>query len=158
MTWGSKPPSIGRYNGRAMRILALDVGERRIGVALSDPTGFLATPLTAIERTGGKADFQRIVDLATESEAERILIGIPVSMDGVEREQARSVREFCRRLAGQTGMPIDTLDERLTTVEAERRLRERGASAKERKALVDSAAAAILLQAYLDSGGAGSTG
>ena len=146
---------MGRYNGRAMRTLALDVGERRIGVALSDPTGFLASPLTVIERTGGKGDFQRVVDLATENEVERILVGIPVSMDGVEREQARSTRDFCRRLAEQTVTPIDTWDERLTTVEAERRLRERGASAKERKALVDSAAAAILLQAYLDAGSTG---
>ena len=135
-----------------MRTMALDVGEKRIGVALSDPSGILATPLTAIQRTSLKKDLGEVLRLATENEAGSILVGIPLSMDGVARQQAHRVQQFCEALALEADIPIMTRDERLSTVEAERRLREGGAPARRRKEMVDAAAAAILLQSYLDGG------
>ena len=134
----------------AMRVLALDVGERRIGAAISDPLGVIATPLAVVER-GGARDYERLPALAQEHEAERILVGMPVSMDGAARMQARAVQRFVDDLAAMSPLPVETLDERLTTVEAERRMMEAGASASKRRAERDSAAAAVLLQAYLES-------
>ena len=134
----------------AMRVLALDVGERRIGAAISDPLGVIATPLTVVERGGG-GDYERLIALAQEHEAERILVGMPVSMDGAARMQARAVQRFVDALAERSPLPVETLDERLTTVEAERRMMEAGASASKRRAERDAAAAAVLLQAYLES-------
>ncbi|MEE9285172.1 MAG: Holliday junction resolvase RuvX [Dehalococcoidia bacterium] len=134
-----------------MRILALDVGERRIGVAVSDPSGVLASPLTVIQSAGPRRDVERVLELAREQEAERVVVGMPVSMDGVRRQQAQRVQEFCDRLSDQAEIPVITWDERLTTVEAERRMREAGLSSKKRKERRDAAAAAVLLQAYLES-------
>ena len=133
-----------------MQVLALDVGDRNIGVALSDPTGLLASPLTVIERTGGKRDFQRVLDLVRDREAELVVVGMPVSLDGVPREQAMATQAFSDELTRRCPVPVVTWDERLTTVEAERRMREAGASARKRKRARDSAAAAVLLQAYLE--------
>ena len=135
-----------------MRILALDVGERRIGVALSDPSGILASPLTVLQRTGLSKDIGEILRLASEGEVEGILVGIPLSLDGVARGQAIRVQQFCEALSLESDIPIMTQDERFSTVEAERRLRESGASAQKRKAMVDASAAAVLLQSYLDGG------
>jgi putative Holliday junction resolvase len=133
-----------------MRVLALDVGDRNIGVALSDPTGILASPLTTVQRTGGKRDYQRVLDLVRDREAELIVIGMPVSLDGVPREQAVATQAFSDELSRRSPVPVVTWDERLTTVEGERRMREAGASAQQRKQGRDSAAAAVLLQAYLE--------
>lgn len=134
-----------------MRILALDVGERRTGVAVSDPTGTLASPLTVLHRTGAKADYVQILKLADEQQAERIVIGLPVSMNGKLHGQARIVQRFAAALQALTKLPVELCDERLTTVEAERRMQEAGSSAAHRKEHRDSAAAAVLLQSYLDS-------
>ena len=134
-----------------MRVLALDVGERRIGVAVSDPMGIIASPLTVVERVGGTRDYERLLALAEEQEAERILVGMPVSMDGAARMQARAVQRFIDKLAELSPLPIDTLDERLTTVEADRRMIEAGASRSKRRSERDAVAAAVLLQAYLES-------
>ena len=134
-----------------MRILALDVGEKRIGVAVSDPTGILASPVAVLQRTGLKRDLDELLRLVREHEAERILVGMPVSLDGVAREQAQLVQRFCDQLADLAPVPVVTWDERLSTVEAERRMREAGASAEKRRAQRDAVAAAILLQSYLES-------
>ncbi len=137
-----------------MRTLALDAGTKTIGVAISDPTGSFATPLTVIRRAKPNGDIQRVLDLAKQYEAQRILVGMPISMDGRLGEQARLVEAFVAQLRKATPIAIDTFDERLTTVEAERRMREAGLSAQKRRANIDAMAATVLLQGYLDSGSA----
>jgi len=144
-------PSQKRY-ADAMRVLGIDVGEKRIGVALSDPTGMLASALTVVESVGPRKDVERVVELARQHEAECIVVGMPVSMDGRIREQGRAVEMFVRRLEEATDIAVDTWDERLTTVEADRRMIEGGASREKRREQRDAVAAAIMLQAYLDSG------
>lgn len=141
-----------------MRILALDVGEKRIGVAASDPTGTLASPVTVLQRTGLKRDLEEVLRLAREYEAERILVGMPISLDGVAREQARLVQGFCDQLAALTAIPVATWDERFSTVEAERRMREAGRSPEKRRQTRDAVAAAVLLQSYLESLGRSQSG
>ncbi|MCH7745606.1 MAG: Holliday junction resolvase RuvX [Chloroflexi bacterium] len=134
-----------------MRILALDVGEKRIGVALSDPTGLLATPLTTIERKGQDSDIDAALRLATEHEVGEIVVGLPLSMSGRRGPQAGRVDAFVRALAERTDLPLKSVDERLSSVQAERMLRESGIEPSKNKARIDSAAAAIILQSYLDS-------
>ena len=134
-----------------MRILALDVGEKRIGVALSDPTGLLATPLTTIESKGRDSDIDEVVRLATEHEVGEIVVGLPLSMSGRRGPQAGRVDAFVRALAERTDLPLKSVDERLSSVQAERMLRESGVEPSKNKARIDSAAAAVVLQSYLDS-------
>ena len=134
-----------------MRVLALDVGEKRIGVALSDPTGLLATPLTTIERKGQDSDIDEALRLATEHEVSEIVVGLPLSMSGRRGPQAGRVDAFVRALAQRTDIPLKSVDERLSSVQAERMLRESGVEPSKNKARIDSAAAAIILQSYLDS-------
>ena len=134
-----------------MRIVALDVGNKRIGVAVSDPLGIIATPLSVYTRSGMQQDVDAILRIVQEQGAEQILIGMPVSMDGVEREQAQKTQRFVDAVRQKASVPVITSDERLSTVEAERRMREMGMSAERRKALRDAASAAIVLQSYLDS-------
>jgi len=136
-----------------MRIIALDVGERRIGVALSDPTGTLATPLATIEQPSDdiRPTLDEIVRLVQENEASEIVVGIPVLLSGREGSQARTTRDFVRRLAERTAVPIRRVDERLSSVQAERMLRDSGAKPSREKGRIDAAAAAIILQSYLDS-------
>ena len=131
-----------------MTILGLDVGGKRIGVAVS--TGTIAVPLTVIESSGGDEDFSRVLALAAEYDAERIVVGLPRSMDGSIGSQAESVIDFSKALAQRTAIPIDTCDERLTTVTAERLLRGGRAKRGKRKAKIDAMAAAVILQAYID--------
>lgn len=136
------------YSGR---ILALDVGKRRIGLAVSDPLGITAQGLETLERTRIRDDLARLKQLATEHEASLFLVGLPLHMSGSESTQAAYVREFARRLEEYTQVPVLFWDERLTTVEAERALREGHASLRQRKRSIDRMAAVILLESYLDS-------
>jgi putative Holliday junction resolvase len=122
------------------RILALDFGEARCGVALSDPTGTLATPLEAVEQPGTRRGLARIADLVEDRDAERVVIGLPLTLAGEEGPQARATREFASRLAELVDVPIELHDERLTTRQAERM----GGGAD-----ADSRAAAHLLVSYL---------
>jgi putative holliday junction resolvase len=132
------------------RILALDVGARRIGLAVSDALGLTAQGLETFVRTNIREDLARLGRLAEEREVSRLLIGDPKTMAGGESRQARLVREFGDRLAARTGLPVQYWDERLTSVEAERVLREGGARMRsERKGAVDRLAAVILLESYL---------
>jgi len=144
-----------------MKVLALDVGERRIGVALSDPSGVVARGLTVIRRTDLPADLAAVRRLVEEAGAGRILVGLPLNMDGTEGEMARRVRGFAIRLESALeggGGEVLLWDERLSTEEAEEELRRRGLGWKERKEVVDQVAAAAILQEYLDDLAAGGGG
>jgi putative Holliday junction resolvase len=136
------------------RILGLDVGERRIGVAISDPEGRLAVPLRILERRSDDADAQAIAHLARAEGAGALVVGYPLSLDGSIGPQARRVQAFARRLAEASGLPLELRDERLTSVQAERApTRPRGRApkgARRRRAPADDLAAAIMLQSYLD--------
>lgn len=140
-----------RDDFRAVRALGVDLGSRRIGVAVSDPTGTLASPYEVVERSGDiGADHRRLVGLAAELGVERIVVGLPLSLDGSLGPAARAVLAEVEELAATTEVPVETYDERLTTVTAERSLRERGVKGRDRRQVVDMAAAAVLLQAWLD--------
>ena len=129
----------------------MDVGGARIGVALSDPSGLLASPLGAIDRVSEDEDIDAVVRLATQKEASEIVVGLPLSLSGDEGPQARLVSRFAKRLAARADVPVKTHDERYSTVEAERLLRETGRQPSKDRARVDAAAAAVVLQSYLDS-------
>ncbi len=130
-----------------MRILGLDVGDRRVGLALSDPTGLLASPLGVVER--GLSDLADIIRVAERNEVAEIVVGLPLSMSGDSGSQAGKVRAFIRNLRSRTDLPIRTVDERLSTVQAQGMLQRSGRRRRDRGA-VDAAAAAVILQAYLD--------
>ena len=127
------------------RIIGLDVGDRRIGVAISSPEGRLAVPLRIIECTKEPNDIDAIGAIARDEEATAIVVGYPLSLDGTAGPQARHVEGFARRLKKSTGLPLELWDERLSSVQAER------SQTGRRRAPVDDLAAAIILQSYLDS-------
>jgi putative Holliday junction resolvase len=134
-----------------MRVLGLDVGDRRIGVALSDETGTLASPLSTLERVGPKKDPQAVAALAREHGVEAIVVGLPYNMDGSIGPQAKKVQAFAEALKPLAHVPVHFRDERLTTVEAEQILAERDVSWQRRKRLVDQVAAVLILQEFLDN-------
>jgi putative Holliday junction resolvase len=136
----------------ASRILALDLGKRRIGLAISDPLGITAQGLPNLVRTRKRDDLDAIGQLAREREAGLILMGNPINMRGSEGRQSGWVREFAAALEKRTGLPIKLWDERLTTVEAGRVLRSSGIGIEKRAAAIDRLSAVILLQSYLDAG------
>ena len=130
--------------------MGLDIGEKRIGVALSDPLGIIAGALTVVDRVTDDAALKEIIDLARENEVERIVVGMPRSLDGSLGKQAQAVQSFVDLLKKRTDIPVVTWDERLSTVAAERMLLEVGMKRDKRKKRRDSLAAAIILQGYLD--------
>ncbi len=136
-----------------MRIMALDVGDRRIGVALSDPLGMLASPLTTIARATSDTDaaIDAVLELAEEHEAAEILVGIPYLMSGRIGAQARITLDFAQALAERTHIPVTHTDERLSSVQADRMLAQSGGVSARNKGRTDAAAAAVILQAYLDA-------
>ncbi len=136
--------------GAVGRVLGLDVGEKWIGVALSDPCGILASPLTRIPRTGPEPPEAAISHLVSQHEVKRVVAGLPYSMDGSIGQQAENVRGFLRQLSKVLEVPIETRDERLSTVAASRRMVEGGAKKGSLKGRIDAAAAAFILQGYLD--------
>ena len=131
--------------------MALDLGRRRIGLAISDPLGITAQGLPNLERTRKRDDLAALATIVREREVGLILMGNPVNMGGAEGRQSAWVREFAEALEKQTRLPIRFWDERLTTVEAHRVLRESGISLEKRAAAIDRLSAVILLQSYLDS-------
>ena len=133
-----------------MRVLGLDVGDRRIGLALSDPTGLLASPFGVVER--GPSDLADIVSVSEENEVAEIVVGLPLSLSGDSGRQAGKVRAFIRDLKSQTELPIKTVDERLSTVQAQGMLHQSERRRRGDRGQLDSAAAAIILQTYLDYG------
>lgn len=141
---------------RSGRWLALDVGERRVGVAVSDPTGLVATPLATIRRGSKVEDATKLGQLVREQCAVGIVVGLPLHMDGAESRQALRVRRYAEVLeaslrAGGFEGPLVLWDERLSTQTAEERLMEAGKRPARRRALIDAAAAAVILQEFLDS-------
>jgi putative Holliday junction resolvase len=130
--------------------LGIDPGDARIGVARSDPSGFLATPVETVRR--GKGDLKRIAEILAEEEAVEIVVGLPRSLSGNEGPAALKTREFAARLARRVApVPVRLCDERLTTVSAEAMLRDRGRKGGKRRAVVDQAAAVLILQNALDT-------
>ena len=138
-----------------MRILALDVGERRVGVAVSDPTGTIARPLHTIRRASRADDFAAIAHLVDAYQAEAVVVGQPLSLDGCAGPQARRVARYADALAETLAIPVISWDERFSTARADEILREtRGERAKRRARAdgeIDAIAAAVILQRYLDS-------
>jgi putative Holliday junction resolvase len=134
-----------------VRALGIDLGSRRIGVAVSDPAGTLASPYDTVERSGDVVrDHRRLLELAAEAEVERIVVGLPLSLDGTPGPAARNVLDEVETLRAATDLPVETYDERFSTVTADRLLREGGRKGKARRSVVDRTAAAVLLQAWLD--------
>lgn len=131
-------------------VIGLDLGERTIGVAISDRLGGVATPLETIRRRKFTPDAARILDIIAEREAGGILLGLPRNMDGSEGPRCQSTRAFARNLARLTALPIGFWDERLSTVAAERALLEADTSRKRRAEVIDHVAAAYILQGALD--------
>jgi putative Holliday junction resolvase len=134
-----------------MRVLAIDYGSQRIGLALSDPTGTLARPLPFLPAKADAKLAREIVSLATKEQVGRILLGLPRHMSGELGEAAAKVQAFAAILRQATQIPLQLVDERLTTVQASRQLHEAGRDARAQKGRIDSESAAVLLQGYLDS-------
>ena len=137
------------------RIVGLDVGERRIGVAVSDPTGTLARPVTALRTTGLDGDalkvsLDEVARLAGEDPLDAIVVGLPRRLDGSANEMTPRIERFASRLRDGAGLAVILQDERLTSVEAESRLARREKNWQARKDRLDAAAAAVILQDYLD--------
>jgi putative Holliday junction resolvase len=130
--------------------LGLDVGDRRIGVALSDPMGILASPLTIIDRSGETEDIEKIVNLISHHQVKEIIVGLPLSLRGDVGEQAGKVHVFIEHLIRHTEVPLKLRDERLTTVSAKRLMREARTKKTKEKVPDDAFAAALILQSYLD--------
>ena len=133
------------------RILALDLGKKRIGLAISDPLGITAQGLPNLVRVNKRTDFAALEQMVRERQVGLILMGNPINMRGDEGRQSGWVREFAQALEKRTGLPVKLWDERLTSVEANRVLRSSGISIEKRAAAVDRLSAVILLQSYLDS-------
>ena len=135
-----------------MRALGVDLGTRRVGLALSDSDGRIATPLEVLERSGSEArDHAAIGEVATEHDVEVLVVGLPISLDGSMGPAARAARAEVGRLAAAVGVPVQTWDERLSTAEAERHLEMAEVRGSRRRRVVDMVAAAVLLQSWLDA-------
>lgn len=131
-------------------VLGLDFGSRRIGLAVSDPAGVFAFPAGTLERTQLAEDLAALGRLIAERGIERIVVGLPLHMSGRSGEQAEAARAFARALAEATKLPVDMLDERWSSREAERSLREAPGRRKRSRGSVDSVAATLLLRTYLE--------
>ncbi|NLD11191.1 Holliday junction resolvase RuvX [Aminicella lysinilytica] len=140
-----------------MRKIGLDVGDRTVGIAVSDPLGITAQGVTTLDRVGIRKDTGKVLDLVREYDCDGIVIGLPLSMNGTDSEQTGKVREFGTMLENKMrstamkGIEIIWQDERLTTVQAERVLVEADVSRKKRKQVIDKQAAVLILQSYLDA-------
>lgn len=140
-----------------MRVLGLDVGEKTVGVAVSDPLGITAQGVTTIERVGIRKDTGKVIDYIKEYECETVVLGLPLSLDGTDSVQTEKVREFRRMLENKlkssgplSKVKLEWQDERFTTKIAERVLIEADISRKDRKKIIDRQAAIVILQSYLD--------
>lgn len=134
-----------------MRVLAIDLGQRRVGVAVTDGTGRIALPLITLDKQRKLSDrLRRLIRLGEQHQVSRFVVGLPVEMSGREGEAAAAARAFAERLSARSGKPVDLVDERLTTVQAERALRAAGADARTRREVIDQASACVILQAWLE--------
>jgi putative holliday junction resolvase len=153
-TWCDAPARTPqRRAARMSRVLAIDYGERRIGLALSDPTRTIAQPLdTLVRRAGKRPPIAAIVDIVASRDVAHIVVGLPLTLEGGESAWTREVRDFAARVAERTGVSVSLADERMTSVLATRAVRSLGLprGERQRKERVDAAAAAVILQAFLD--------
>jgi len=133
-----------------MRLLGLDLGERRIGLAVTDASGMLATPAGYLVRTRLKQDISLILDIARQREVQGIVVGIPFTLAGKLGPQAKRAQGFIRHLKNSTTLPVYTVDERFTSFEAEAILRDAGRQPSRHRGAIDAAAATLLLQRFLD--------
>ena len=139
-----------------MAVLGIDLGSRRIGLAISDPEGRVALPAGTLESRGRAADLAAIGTLARERGVRRVVVGLPLHMNGRAGPEAQAARAFADALARELGLPVETLDERWTTREAERTLRETGGSGRrKRRGVADTLAATLLLRTFLERLGRG---
>ena len=140
-----------------MRKIGLDVGDKTVGIAVSDPLGITAQGVTTLERIGIRKDTTRIVEMVVEKECDTVVVGLPLSLNGSDSEQTRKVRDFFTMLSnklvsmGHKDVNVVWQDERLTTVQAEKILIEGDVRRKDRKKVIDKQAAVLILQTYLDS-------
>lgn len=132
------------------RIMGLDIGDKTIGVAVSDLMGLTAQGVTTIKRVGKKKDIEEIKKIIAERQVNKIVSGLPKNMNGTVGPQGEKVQKFCELLKAETNLPIEFWDERLSTVAAERSLIEGDVSRQKRKKVIDMLAAVIILQGYLD--------
>lgn len=134
-----------------VRAIGLDLGSKRIGVATSDRSGLIATPYTVLQRTGDRArDHRAIAEIVVEFEASVVVVGLPLSLSGESGPAAKGVIEEIGQMSSVVGVPIETYDERMTSVKANEVLMERKMKAQARRRVVDKVAAAVMLQAWLD--------
>jgi len=133
-----------------VRVLAVDPGTKRVGVAVSDPSGTIAQPLATVEAEPQSTLVERLVELARGQEAGRIVVGLPRRMDGSYGPEAKAAQELADALRKASRLPVELADERLTTVAAERSMIEGGARRARRRAAIDRVAATLLLQSHLD--------
>jgi len=133
-----------------VRILGLDLGEKRVGVAISDPEQTLAFPLTVIFRKGEEEVMETVKELVHQYQVERIIVGLPRTLRGEIGREVEKVQAFLKRFSQEVDIPVETWDERLSSSAAERLLVEAGVKSKRRKAHRDAMAAAFILQGYLD--------
>ena len=133
------------------RIMGLDIGDKTIGVAVSDLMGLTAQGVTTIKRVGKKKDIEAIKQIIAEKQVNKIVSGLPKNMNGTVGPQGEKVQKFCELLKEETNLPIEFWDERLSTVAAERSLIEGNVRRENRKQVIDMLAAVIILQGYLDS-------
>jgi putative pre-16S rRNA nuclease len=136
-----------------VRYLGLDLGRATIGVALADDVLATARALETVRRSTEEEDLGALRRIAADYEVTRAVLGLPLNMDGSEGPSARLARAFAPKVAAALGVPVDLFDERLSTFEAEQRLRERGLSTREARAVVDAEVAAVILQGWLDARG-----
>jgi len=137
-------------------VLGVDFGQKRIGLSVSDPTGTVATPLETVQRRSGKRPpLARLERIARDFSVEHVVVGLPLGLDGEETEWCREVRGLGEQLGERLGVPVSFVDERLTSVRAERAIRSMGLpkQERERKGRIDAAAAQLILQAWLDQPG-----
>lgn len=146
---GVNPPST--PNAPPPRTAALDLGASRVGLAVADELGWLAHPRPFLDGKNRKVLLQRLRELVAEEHIEHFLVGLPRTLDGKEGAAARRARQFADELARVTGCSVELIDERLSTVEAQTRLREQGLDSRQSRTRIDSAAAAVLLQSWLDA-------
>ena len=134
------------------RIMGLDIGDKTIGVAVSDLMGLTAQGVTTIKRVGKKKDIEAIKQIIAEKQVNKIVSGLPKNMNGTVGPQGEKVQKFCELLKEETNLPIEFWDERLSTVAAERTLIQGNVRRENRKGVIDMVAAVIILQGYLDRG------
>lgn len=153
-----KPQPSSAHSAEIVRVLGIDLGSKRIGIAASDRSGTIASPLMVLQRGASqRIDHAEIAKIVQEEEAEAVVIGLPLNMDGSEGSAARSARMEAERMATVVNVPIYIHDERRSTVVGDRVLMERGLNAQDRRKVIDKVAAAVILQSWLDAGRPGAS-